>query len=189
MSLPLDLLGQAKLLATKEFRRPRQASLRRSVSASYYALFHLLVDAATRRLVWGNERQELRNCLTRAFDHGVMKRPAPSSAHVAGFVADAAIVEAATQNRRLLCVAPTVAKGAGNCEKIVMSEAEPRTIAAHLLECEAWRRGIHRRRRGGAGTARVAGGARCGCPAFATWVLYPAWGRVSSSQSKLAPTI
>ncbi len=76
MSLPLDLLGQAKLLATKEPRRPRQASLRRSVSASYYALFHLLVDAAARRLVSGNDRQELRNCFSRAFDHGVMKRVA-----------------------------------------------------------------------------------------------------------------
>ena len=33
MSLPRDLLAQATLLATKEPRRPRQASLRRSVSA------------------------------------------------------------------------------------------------------------------------------------------------------------
>ena len=76
MSLPRDLLLQARLLATKEKRRPRQASLRRSVSACYYALFHLLVDAATRRLVSGGERQALRNCLGRAFDHGVMKRVA-----------------------------------------------------------------------------------------------------------------
>ncbi len=66
----------ARLLATKEPRRPRQASLRRGVLASYYALFHLLVDAAARRLVSGNDRQELRNCLSRAFDHGVMKRVA-----------------------------------------------------------------------------------------------------------------
>ena len=57
MSLPRDLLAQATLLATKEPRRPRQASLRRSVSASHYALFHLLVDTAARRLVSGNDRQ------------------------------------------------------------------------------------------------------------------------------------
>ena len=76
MSLPRDLLAQATLLATKEPRRPRQASLRRSVSACYYALFHLLVDAAARRLVSGNDRQRLRNCISRAFDHGVMKRVA-----------------------------------------------------------------------------------------------------------------
>ena len=76
MSLAGDLLAQAKLLATKEKSRPKQASLRRSVSAAYYALFHLLVDAAARRLVSGTDRQPLRNCLARAFDHGVMKRVA-----------------------------------------------------------------------------------------------------------------
>ena len=76
MSLPRDLLAQAKLLATKEKSRPKQASLRRSVSAAYYALFHLLVDAAARRLVSGADREPLRNCLARAFDHGVMKRVA-----------------------------------------------------------------------------------------------------------------
>ena len=73
MSLSRDLLAQAKLLATKEKSRPKQASLRRSVSAAYYALFHLLVEAAARRLVSGTDRQPLRNCLARAFDHGVMK--------------------------------------------------------------------------------------------------------------------
>ena len=72
MSLPQDLLAQARILANKEPRRPKQASLRRSVSASYYALFHLLVDAAVRRLVTGNDRDALRNCLSRAFHHGVM---------------------------------------------------------------------------------------------------------------------
>ena len=46
------------------------------MSASYYALFHLLVDAAARRLVSGSDRKALRDCLGRAFDHGVMKRVA-----------------------------------------------------------------------------------------------------------------
>lgn len=76
MSLSRDLLAQAKLLATKEKSRPKQASLRRSVPTAYYAVFHLLVDAATRRLVSGADRQPLRSCLARAFDHGVMKRVA-----------------------------------------------------------------------------------------------------------------
>ena len=79
MSLPRDRLAQAKLLATKEKSRPKQASLRRSVSAAYYALFHLLVDAAAGRLVSGADRQPLRECLSRAFDHGVMKRVPSSS--------------------------------------------------------------------------------------------------------------
>lgn len=46
MSLPDDLLEQARHLATYIPRKPKQASLRRAVSSAYYALFHLLVDAA-----------------------------------------------------------------------------------------------------------------------------------------------
>ena len=69
MTLPRDLLAQARLLAEKEPRRPKQASLRRAVSAAYYALFHLLVDEASRRLVGGSNRTALRSSLARAFDH------------------------------------------------------------------------------------------------------------------------
>ena len=49
LSLHADLLRQARQLALKEPRRPSQASLRRAISASYYALFHLLVDEAPNR--------------------------------------------------------------------------------------------------------------------------------------------
>ena len=73
MTLPRDLLAQARLLAEKELRRPKQASLRRAVSAAYYALFHLLVDEASRRLVGGSNRTALRSSLARAFDHATMK--------------------------------------------------------------------------------------------------------------------
>ena len=45
-----DLLSQAELLARKEPRRPRQASLRRAVSSAYYALFHFLVGEVSRFL-------------------------------------------------------------------------------------------------------------------------------------------
>lgn len=77
MSLPTDLLDQAKRLARNEPRRPKQASLRRSVSAAYYALFHLLVEDATRRLVGGTgDREALRGCLGRAFSHENMKKVA-----------------------------------------------------------------------------------------------------------------
>ena len=48
MSLPVDLLAEARRLATRDRRLPRQTRLRRSVSAAYYAVFHLLVDAACR---------------------------------------------------------------------------------------------------------------------------------------------
>ena len=71
MSPHLDLLRQARLLATKEPRKPLQASLRRGVSAAYYALFHLLVDEAVGRMVAASQ-QSLRDCLSRAFAHANM---------------------------------------------------------------------------------------------------------------------
>ena len=76
MSLHADLLRQAGQLAAKEPRRPLQASLRRAVSASYYALFHLLVDEATRRMFPGSERAHLRSCVARAFGHLNMRQVA-----------------------------------------------------------------------------------------------------------------
>jgi len=70
VSLYSDLLDQAGRLATQEPRRPRQASLRRSVSASYYALCHLLIDAATKRVVGGrNDLAAPRRVLARGYDH------------------------------------------------------------------------------------------------------------------------
>lgn len=74
MALHHDLLDQAEHLAAKEPNRPRQASLRRAVSATYYALFHLLVDEAVVRFVKGSGASALRHLLRRAFDHGEMKR-------------------------------------------------------------------------------------------------------------------
>ena len=76
MSLHADLLRQARQLALKEPRRPSQASLRRAISASYYALFHLLVAEATKRMFSGRDRAALRGGLGRAFVHGDMKRVA-----------------------------------------------------------------------------------------------------------------
>ena len=76
MSLHADLLVQARQLALKEPKRPRQASLRRAVSASYYALFHMLVDQATRLMIAGRDRSALRDCLARALGHDTMRRVA-----------------------------------------------------------------------------------------------------------------
>jgi hypothetical protein len=71
MSLDGDLLRQAQQLARREPRRPRQASLRRAVSAAYYALFHLLIREATTALV---SEPTLRDRFARAFEHGDMKQ-------------------------------------------------------------------------------------------------------------------
>ncbi|MGJ0557608.1 hypothetical protein [Methylocystis sp.] len=72
MSLASDLLAQARALAANEPRRPKQASLRRAVSAAYYALFHLLVEDAARQLS-AAQPPGLRAKLQRAFSHGDMK--------------------------------------------------------------------------------------------------------------------
>lgn len=76
MTLHAELLKQARFLARKEPKKPTQASLRRAVSASYYALFHLLIDEATRLMLSGHARGPLRDCLARAFLHSAMKQAA-----------------------------------------------------------------------------------------------------------------
>ena len=73
MALHDNLLEQAKHLARKEPRKPRQASLRRSVSTAYYALFHLLVDDAGRLFADGSVPAGLRDLVKRAFQHGAMR--------------------------------------------------------------------------------------------------------------------
>ncbi|MDE0281898.1 MAG: hypothetical protein OXN16_12605 [Gammaproteobacteria bacterium] len=73
MSLHAELLKQALHLARKEPKKPTQASLRRSISVAYYALFHHLVDEATKFMLSGS-RQNMRDCLARAFSHSNMKQ-------------------------------------------------------------------------------------------------------------------
>lgn len=70
-----DLLEQAKSLAELDGRgAPKQANLRRAVSAAYYALFHFLVDQACRAIVGTQHNQQgFRHALARAFVHTTMK--------------------------------------------------------------------------------------------------------------------
>ena len=76
-----QLLEQARHLATRERSRPRQASLRRAISAAYYALFHLLVDEASRCFLRGGERARFRPRLARAFTHSQLKLSSQDFAH------------------------------------------------------------------------------------------------------------
>jgi hypothetical protein len=69
MAFAEDLLKQAFLLVNKEPRNPTQASLRRSVSTAYYALFHLLIQEGSAN--WS--RLDTRDYLARAFEHRTMK--------------------------------------------------------------------------------------------------------------------
>lgn len=75
MSLPSDLLAQAEHLARRESKRPKQASLRRAVSAAYYALFHLLTSEASRMFVRDDRLFALVN---RVYDHTEMKKVSAS---------------------------------------------------------------------------------------------------------------
>jgi hypothetical protein len=72
MALHDDLLDQAHHLASREPKKPRQASLRRAVSAAYYALFHLLAAEGVQRLVPAQPRS-LRARVRRAYVHGNMR--------------------------------------------------------------------------------------------------------------------
>jgi uncharacterized protein (UPF0332 family) len=66
--LPDELLKQADHLAQKEPRRPRQASLRRAVSAAYYALFHAIAEEFGRSF-----RSAQRSAASRLLEHGAAK--------------------------------------------------------------------------------------------------------------------
>ena len=68
MAFADDLLEQAYHLANKG-DDPTQASLRRSVSTAYYALFHLLIDDAVSK--WAVARQ--RAALGRTLEHKAMR--------------------------------------------------------------------------------------------------------------------
>ena len=73
MTLPRDLLDQAAHLAARESKRPRQASLRRAVSAAYYALFHLLIAEGAKQLS-PPKPEGLRLLTQRAYNHGDMRQ-------------------------------------------------------------------------------------------------------------------
>lgn len=75
------LLEQAVTLATLDARRPKQANLRRAISAAYYACFHFLVDEACRAQIGSlHDQAPFRQVLGRAFAHGVMNEACKSFA-------------------------------------------------------------------------------------------------------------
>jgi hypothetical protein len=73
MPYPNDLLTQAAYLAVMDKGKPRQANLRRAVSAAYYALFHLLVADAVQRFS-PRTPDALALRIGRAFVHSDMKQ-------------------------------------------------------------------------------------------------------------------
>jgi uncharacterized protein (UPF0332 family) len=82
VSLASDLLDQAEMLARREPKNPKQASLRRAVSAAYYALFHLLVEDAARLLTGMVGRADSASTarIARTFEHRGLKEVAQAFA-------------------------------------------------------------------------------------------------------------
>ena len=73
MSLPIDLLEQARHLTSLDRRRPKQANLRRAISSAYYALFHLLVAESSNRMS-PNGPSDLSRRIARSFGHAEMRQ-------------------------------------------------------------------------------------------------------------------
>lgn len=73
--IPKDLLAQADHLCGLSPKRPRQANLRRAVSASYYAVFHALCRSNADALVGKGAARPTRAWMQayRAVDHGQAK--------------------------------------------------------------------------------------------------------------------
>jgi len=75
------LLEQARELAELDPGKPKQASLRRSVSTAYYGLFHFLIDQSCRSALGAQHSQrQYRHVLGRAFSHSSMKNACESFA-------------------------------------------------------------------------------------------------------------
>ncbi|MGA7235819.1 MAG: hypothetical protein WBY44_09075 [Bryobacteraceae bacterium] len=87
MALADDLLEQAAHLATREPKRPKQASLRRAVSTAYYSLFHLLISSGISH--WKDHRQ--RPIIARSFSHTVMREASQKIANKQFPASDAAV--------------------------------------------------------------------------------------------------
>jgi uncharacterized protein (UPF0332 family) len=76
MSLPRKLLALCETMLperTPQRGRPNAATLKRCISTAYYAVFSLLVHAASSMLAGNSaERKELRGYVARAFAHNEM---------------------------------------------------------------------------------------------------------------------
>ncbi len=80
---PRDLIDHAKAIVRSEKSRPKQVTLRRAISASYYGLFHALLKAAADDLVGATRharRSPAYRLVYRGFDHGDMRNLSTAAA-------------------------------------------------------------------------------------------------------------
>lgn len=73
MSLSHGLLEQAQHLARRERGKPKQVSLRRAISAAYYAVFHLLLEEMAAQSVPAAVAP-MRSVATRAVNHSDVRK-------------------------------------------------------------------------------------------------------------------
>lgn len=74
MTIPGDLLDQAKTLARIAPKKPKQANLRRAISSAYYALFHYLSEEAVKGFIGtAHQRKPHRDLARRAIGHARLK--------------------------------------------------------------------------------------------------------------------
>ncbi|MGJ0506624.1 MAG: hypothetical protein ACR652_05705 [Methylocystis sp.] len=69
-----DLLALADELANRDTGRPRQASLRRAVATTYYALFHALAKMCADQLVGKSKPWDVYTPVYRSVDHAVARK-------------------------------------------------------------------------------------------------------------------
>lgn len=70
MTYHKELLELANHLARKEPKKPKQASLKRSISSAYYALFHFTIDQSLQLLFKNNH--EVKRIVNRKFVHRIL---------------------------------------------------------------------------------------------------------------------
>ena len=145
MGLHHDLLEQARQLAQHEPRRPKQASLRRAVSAAYYSLFHFTTEQAARALVSGRDpsRRRLRRSVRRSFDHAHMRREALAIARGRGRWHDAVDIRASAELIRVATVLASIQEERHRADydhAHTLLRSEVRTMIADVAEAKrAWK--------------------------------------------------
>ena len=73
MSYPDDLIAQARHLIDRGRFRPKQADLRRAVSAAYYALFHELTATAAKQVTARTAPAAVIGTVARTMQHRTMR--------------------------------------------------------------------------------------------------------------------
>jgi uncharacterized protein (UPF0332 family) len=105
LALADGLLAVAERLIPSGRGRPDQASLRRAISTTYYALFHRIIDLSATLIVHGTGGAELRQIVSRAFEHGAMKKLAQGVAAGMPHANVRKLIPAVPEELKLLTVA------------------------------------------------------------------------------------